>query len=152
MVNRVADGMFYGVSVCPMCSGREMWFTEGKYKCQAQLEWGSCGYEGNIGVKIEPWISPKHSEHDFIAKWVFAANPRPAVKARKPVMAFYERDAKAPFKGMTFSSYGRKQQRSEEELKNFIKNNGGKYVHEINPDVCANSISFVLIRNYRLII
>jgi poly [ADP-ribose] polymerase len=135
MVNRVADGMFYGVSICPMCSGREMWFTEGKYKCQAQLEWGSCGYEGNIGVKIEPWVSPKHSEHDFIAKWVFAANARPAVKARKPVVAFYERDAKSPFKGMTFTSYGRTQQRSEEELKTFIKNNGGKYVSELNPDV-----------------
>jgi hypothetical protein len=137
MVNRVADGMFYGVSICPMCSGREMWFTEGKYKCQAQLEWGSCGYEGNIGVKIEPWVSPKHSEHDFIAKWVFAANARPAVKARKPVVAFYERDAKSPFKGMTFTSYGRTQQRSEEELKTFIKNNGGKYVSELNPDVRA---------------
>jgi hypothetical protein len=67
LVSRVAEAIYFGVASCPMCQKSDMWFSEGKYRCNAELEWGMCGFEGNHGVNVAPCQVP----HDITNTYAF---------------------------------------------------------------------------------
>eukprot|EP01122_Echinamoeba_exundans_P012170 TRINITY_DN503_c0_g1_i1.p1 TRINITY_DN503_c0_g1~~TRINITY_DN503_c0_g1_i1.p1 ORF type:complete len:911 (+),score=243.47 TRINITY_DN503_c0_g1_i1:100-2733(+) len=136
LTDRLVEALFYGVPQCGVCSQRDLVFREGRYNCQAETEWGRCGFEGLSGVTVTPFTGQDSSSIAAIRSWNRPPQSRPVVATVRRAIAEYARDPRQPLKGMSFTCAGWIE-RSKEQLKDLVVKNGGNFVEpaDLNGDV-----------------
>jgi hypothetical protein len=140
LTDRLVEALFYGVPQCGVCSQRDLIFREGRYNCQAETEWGRCGFEGLSGVTVTPFTGQDVSSVTAIRQWNHAPHARPVVATVRRAIAEYARDPRQPLKGMSFTCAGWIE-RTKAQLKDVVVKHGGNF---IEPEDMNGDVDYVL--------